>query len=123
MDWFRKLFSPSSSINVQNVSGSTINIVNQSPNVQPSVAGSSSGGLAMDVQQQLYVILSERLNLSDLKTGCFMVGVDWEELSGENKSDKITSLLLHLSRHQQLSQFVAWLREQRPDIRNLPVVD
>jgi formylglycine-generating enzyme required for sulfatase activity len=64
----------------------------------------------------LRTLLAERMSLSDVQAICFDLAVDFEDLGGSAKSDRLIALLKRLDREGRLSDLVAWGREQRPDI-------
>lgn len=66
--------------------------------------------------QRLRQILVDRLDAQELRTICFDLGVDYEDLSGETRSGKALALITYLTRRQALAQLLDWLRDNRPDI-------
>lgn len=60
--------------------------------------------------------LTLRLNESDLKTLCFYLGVDYEDVHGEGKNDKIRELLIYLERHGRLADLIREGKSIRSDI-------
>ncbi|HRX00371.1 MAG TPA: TIR domain-containing protein [Cyclobacteriaceae bacterium] len=65
---------------------------------------------------QLANQIDNHFNLSELRTLCFALEVDYEHLAGENKLDKIRELLLHLRRHGLFSELLPLLLSLRPSV-------
>jgi len=61
-------------------------------------------------------ILTQRLSSSELRTLCFDLQVDYEDLAGETKPDKARELIQYLERRGRLPELVPHLRGLRPDI-------
>jgi hypothetical protein len=66
--------------------------------------------------RRLCQIIIERLNLEDLRTLCFDLGVDFDSLRGEGKAAKVRELMLYLERRNDIQRLETWLRQTRPDI-------
>lgn len=54
-------------------------------------------------------------NLSEFKTLCFDLGLDYEELEGETIGDKARELVLLLNRTGRCPELVTYCREKRPN--------
>lgn len=67
-------------------------------------------------------LLKSHLSESEARELTFMVGLDWDSLSGENKSEKIISIVSELERSGRLYQFEELVREIRPNIDWPPFV-
>ena len=67
-------------------------------------------------QHKLHQILSEVFSLEDIHTACMLLGIDVDELSGDTKTGKITSLLYALGQQHKISEFIVWAEDERPDI-------
>ncbi len=63
---------------------------------------------------RLRQLMSNAFSLSDIKTLCFDLGVDFETLNGEDKSEKIVSLIQHCSRVEMVPALVEACRKNRP---------
>jgi predicted transcriptional regulator len=64
----------------------------------------------------LLPILSARFDLEELRTLCFELGVDFDDLRGEGKSAKARELILRMQRRQQVEKLIKKIRDMRPDI-------
>lgn len=64
----------------------------------------------------LFESLSECLSESDLRTLCFYLEVDYEELAGKGKGDRIRELLIYLKRRGRLDDLIRTGKLARPDI-------
>lgn len=69
-----------------------------------------------DLMVELRKILSDRFNLSDLRTLCFDMGVDFDNIGGETKDDKICAFLEDASRHRRIPLLITTGRELRKDV-------
>lgn len=65
---------------------------------------------------ELRQLLSERLSLGDLRTRCFDLGIDYDDVRGDAKAAKIIELIQYLGRRQRLHDLENWLRTHRGDI-------
>jgi hypothetical protein len=65
---------------------------------------------------QLREILSSRFNLEELRTLCFDLDVDYENLSGEGLTAKARELVAFLENRGRLSALIEWMKQGRPDI-------
>lgn len=65
---------------------------------------------------QLAEQIDSHFNLSELRTLCFALEVDYEHLAGENKLDKIRELILYLTRHGLFSELLPLLQSLRPSV-------
>jgi S1-C subfamily serine protease len=67
-----------------------------------------------ELKTNLRKALANLFDLSELQLLCFDLGIDYDELTGENKSTKIISLLGYLERRGRLSVLVAYGQRERP---------
>lgn len=67
-------------------------------------------------QAELRRVLNERLDLGEVKKVCFDLAVDYENLAGETRNEKIIELLLYLKRRGRLPDLIRWLIDKRPDL-------
>ena len=61
-------------------------------------------------------ILASRLSQGELETLCFDLGIDFDDLPGETKSDKARELIEYIDNRDQISRLIEVLKLQRPDI-------
>lgn len=61
-------------------------------------------------------LLTERLDETDIRTLCFDVDLDFENLSGQNKREKVVALLRHFEQRQQLDFLLRAVKSMRPDL-------
>ena len=57
-------------------------------------------------------LITRHFNLSDLNKLSFDLGIDFEELSGSNKTEKVQELILYCDRHMILPQLLAACRAE-----------
>lgn len=60
-------------------------------------------------------LLTDTFNDSELRNLCFDFGVDYENLSGPGKSDKVRELMLYVGRHTRSTELIAICRHLRPN--------
>jgi ABC-type Fe3+/spermidine/putrescine transport system ATPase subunit len=58
----------------------------------------------------------KHFDIVELQSLCFDLGVDFEELSGERKSENIVALILLLERRERLPELLTLLAEKRPTV-------
>ena len=58
--------------------------------------------------------MSQAFNLDDLRTLCFDLGIEYEDLAGETKQAKIISLIEYTQRHNRLPHLLETLAKVRP---------
>ncbi len=65
---------------------------------------------------QLRQEMTEHFNEGDIETLCFDLGVDFDELSGDTKSELVISLVEHFEQLDDLPTLFAYCRQQRPNV-------
>ncbi len=65
---------------------------------------------------KLHQTLEERMNEGELRTLCFYLGVDYDNLPGAGKADKARELILYLDRRNRTAELVEIGYDRRPDI-------
>lgn len=81
--------------------------------------GESASVQFSPLAQQLYGLLKSKwFSLSELQDLCFTLDVDWDRLSGENKTDKARALVLECERSDRLAQLQSLMRLTRPNLRD-----
>lgn len=68
------------------------------------------------LQGQLRNQIDKYCDLSELKGICFDLDIDFDNLPGETKKDKIQSLIVYLDNRSRLAYLVAHLQNLRPDV-------
>ncbi|MCP4422887.1 MAG: hypothetical protein GY803_00180, partial [Chloroflexi bacterium] len=61
-------------------------------------------------------LLNERLNMEDVESICFNI-VDFDNLSGNRKSNKIEAMISHFKNRLQLDLLLEKIGQERPDIK------
>ena len=66
--------------------------------------------------------LAEYFDAGELRTLCFDLGVDYDDLPGEGKANKARELIAYLERRDRLSELVHVCERQRPNVtwRDVP---
>jgi len=67
----------------------------------------------------LHSLLAKYLDLEDLRTLCFCLGVDFDSLRGEGKAAKARELVIYCQSRDRLSELARGIRRMRPDIKEL----
>ena len=76
------------------------------------------GVLMADIEllTQLRQLLSKRFSDGELRTLCFDLGVEYEDLPGAGKADKARELVDYMDRYDRLADLVRVGRQARPDV-------
>lgn len=64
----------------------------------------------------MHRILCERFDEGELRTLCFYLQIDYDNLPGVGKENKARELVVYLDRRERLSELVEAGQKQRPDI-------
>jgi len=59
----------------------------------------------------------------EIKTLCFDLNIDFDDIKGDNKSGKVRELILFVSRRNRLSELIALCKTQRPNESWLDISD
>ncbi len=65
---------------------------------------------------QLYQILCDRLDIEELRSLCFLAGVEYDDLRGEGRAGKARELIRYLDNRRQVAALVEAGKKMRPDI-------
>jgi nucleoside phosphorylase len=71
----------------------------------------------------LRVALASAYNIAELKQLCFDLGVDWDEISGNTKSEKIVELVLYVRRRSKFDELVDMVNRERENLLKAYVED
>lgn len=84
-----------------------------------SVVGATSGRTTPKRKHltRLREILDTHFSDGELRTICFDLDVEYNNLPGEGKADKARELIAYLERHGQIGELVETGRQLRPDVR------
>jgi hypothetical protein len=63
--------------------------------------------------QDLRQTISQRFSLSNIRTLCFDLGIEYEELGGGPKSDVITALIEYCQRNERLTDLQNYFQRER----------
>jgi hypothetical protein len=69
-----------------------------------------------NIKIQLVEILSDRFNEEELKSLCFRLGVDYENLPAAGKSHKARELVHYMDRRDRLSELLGEIKVLRPEL-------
>jgi hypothetical protein len=69
------------------------------------------------IPPNLRVMLTERLDLTDMAAICYEMGIDFEVISGEGKEGKVVGLLDYVERRQRMGDLLEAVRRKRKDIK------
>lgn len=69
-----------------------------------------------ELQNRLHKGLNKYFDVGEVKTLCFELGIDYEELVGETSRGKNRELVKYCARHQLLEELQAACRQARPKI-------
>jgi hypothetical protein len=62
----------------------------------------------------LHKQIDQLFNLEEVRTLCFDLGVDFDNVAGEGKSARIRELILQLARRDELQSLIDLVRQERP---------
>lgn len=65
---------------------------------------------------ELHRNIADHFNLSELQSLCFDLDIDYENLGGANKIDKIRELITYLQRRGNLDELVVYCTQLRPNV-------
>ena len=65
-------------------------------------------------QRELIKRIEKGFNISELKTVCFEMGIDYENLEGETKKDKVLSLVRYCHKFKRLDELTAVCENHNP---------
>ncbi len=70
----------------------------------------------------LHKQIDQRFNLEEIRSLCFDLGVDFDNVAGEGKSARIRELILQLARRDELQRLIDQLRRERSNVnwRDVP---
>ena len=63
---------------------------------------------------KLHQMLASHFNKGELKTLCFYLGIDYDDLPGEGKADKARELISYVERHGRVLELVDVVNQLRP---------
>ena len=78
-----------------------------------SCIGLSVYGDKMDLTKLLSIV-DDHFNREDIKTLCFDLGIDFDNLAGDTKEGKARELIWYMKRDGRLPQLIQYIREKRP---------
>ncbi|MBN1314799.1 MAG: hypothetical protein JXA42_05005 [Anaerolineales bacterium] len=64
----------------------------------------------------LRITLQEAYDLSELRVLCYDLGVDWDEIAGSRKSEKIADLIQYMKRRRKLDKLIRMVNRDRSDV-------
>lgn len=65
---------------------------------------------------QLRQILTDRFGAGELRTLCFDLGIDYDDLPGDGKTDKARELVSYLDNRGRISELIEMGRQLRPNV-------
>lgn len=67
-----------------------------------------------NIMQTLRDNMNAYFNMSEIHSLCFDLGIEFEELSGDTRSDKVKALISFMQRHGRLDELIKLVQQQRP---------
>jgi hypothetical protein len=77
---------------------------------------SDEGTLRVYRRAELHEVIVQHLDLEELRTLCFGLGVDYDSLHGEGKAGKARELIAYLERRNELERLMEAVRRQRKGV-------
>jgi len=68
--------------------------------------------------EALRVTLAGIYDLSELKVLCYDLDIDWDEIAGQRKSEKIVELITYCKRHNRFPDLVAKINRDHDNVLN-----
>jgi hypothetical protein len=84
--------------------------------LEEHTASQQEGSLPQEDLITLFHFLEERFNESELRTLCFYLGIGYDDLPGQNKTDKAREVVEHFKRRDDIAKLVKTGKQQRHDI-------
>ncbi|WP_420630783.1 hypothetical protein [Candidatus Leptofilum sp.] len=69
-----------------------------------------------EARTEIFQLMRKHLSLEDIKSICFMLGNNYDDLSGDGLSGKVRELILNAERQGQLKNLIATLSKYRPHV-------
>ncbi|MCI0580863.1 MAG: hypothetical protein L0332_29960 [Chloroflexi bacterium] len=63
---------------------------------------------------RLYLRLNDSLGEEDVRQLCFLLGVEYDDLGGRGKSDRVRELIIHLQRRGRVAELIEEFGRLRP---------
>ncbi|MFN2105512.1 MAG: hypothetical protein ACK2UJ_11600 [Candidatus Promineifilaceae bacterium] len=70
----------------------------------------------MNWQAELRQAIMEHFSEADIKALCFDMGLDYEELSGDSKTEKVIGLIDYFDRMDEIPKLIAYCSRYRPNV-------
>ncbi len=88
---------------------------------QAPAEAAGSSDLPQDAGERAYLIhlrqtLATRFDEGELRTLCFDLGIDYDDLPATGKSHKATALVAYLHRHGRINELVRVGKQSRPEL-------
>jgi hypothetical protein len=84
--------------------------------VQPGGAAPEKGAVDQAYLTQLRQVLTTRFDAGELRTLCFDLGVDYDDLPGAGKASRARELVGYLARRDRIADLIRVGKRLRPDI-------
>lgn len=68
-------------------------------------------------KDKLLSLLQDHFNMEDLRTMCFTLDLDYENIAGDTKEGKCRELILRLGRENRLAELLDYARQKRPIVK------
>lgn len=68
-------------------------------------------------KDKLLILLQHYFDLEELRTMCFTLNLDYENIRGDTKEGKCRELILRLGREDRLAELLDYAREKRPTVK------
>jgi hypothetical protein len=85
-------------------------------NIQAIGAAPEEGAVDQAYLTQLRQVLTTRLDAGELRTLCFDLGVDYDDLPGARKASRARELVGYLARRDRIADLIRVGKRLRPDI-------
>lgn len=82
----------------------------------PTPTGGAAVQIYGDERTKLHALLINQFNEGELRTLCFKLEVDYDDLYPGGKSDKARELIVYMERHSRLAELLTLCQQERPNL-------
>lgn len=72
--------------------------------------------MGISIHEKVSLLLGEHFNIDEVKTLCFSLEIDYENLPGETKNSKIRELILYVRRIDRFQDLLLKAKQERPNV-------
>jgi formylglycine-generating enzyme required for sulfatase activity len=96
---------------------SYVRTIQEPPPAAPTPAAGPTPAPSAALRAALRQAMNDKLDIEEVRTACFDLGIDPEDLRSDTKGALIIGLIGRVERTERGPELIAWLRANRPDYR------